>query len=135
MDELEHEVKRLMDFFNITRSESQAQSISDWWGRNRGDYLEALEDLPWDLMHMAMRRARRDLTYMPRPAEIRALVSSELARRQLAKMRLQTAGRIARSAIARPKPDAEVRPSLAVADVIQKITAAREMPIDKGDLE
>lgn len=61
-------------------------------------YFETLSDLPADLLALALRRTMKhhDYSVMPLPGDVRKQVRSELARRKLIALRLETARMFAR---------------------------------------
>lgn len=61
------------------------------WGHIAEFYLEALEDVPADLAREALRHVRRNVRFFPKPADLRAPIVEELARRQHIRLRLRLA--------------------------------------------
>jgi hypothetical protein len=61
-------------------------------------YVDLLSDLPHDLLFVGMRSALRDTAFFPKPAEIRAPIREELARRNHVVRRLGTALMLAEKA-------------------------------------
>jgi hypothetical protein len=73
------------------------------WDQMTPIYLDALADMPPDLLVEAVRRVIRNVKFFPKPAEIRTAIAEELALRKLAVMRLELAARLAK-----PEPGASI---------------------------
>lgn len=56
--------------------------LPDDWDETAEFYAEALEDLPRDLVHSALKHCRLSLKWFPKPSELRAPVEAELQRRR-----------------------------------------------------
>ena len=61
------------------------------WGRIAKFYLEALADVPADLVAETMRTARMTLKWFPKPSELRDCIPEEARRRRLALARMRVA--------------------------------------------
>jgi hypothetical protein len=61
------------------------------WDRIATFYLEAVADVPPDLLALALRRIRLESKWFPKPAEIRAAIDAELSERKTAAFRLRLA--------------------------------------------
>lgn len=59
------------------------------WNETAEFYVEALEDMPADLVHSALKHCRLTLKWFPKPAELREPVQRELERRQTVLRRLK----------------------------------------------
>lgn len=68
------------------------------WGDIADFYLEAFEDVPLDLVQVALKHARKSLKFFPRPAELLAPIRGELEERRHAARRLRVAADRARRA-------------------------------------
>lgn len=70
------------------------------WSSIAGFYLEAVADVPADLVSEAFRRLRLNYRYpgFPKPADLRATVLDEMAQRRTILLRLKTAQLIAERA-------------------------------------
>jgi len=58
------------------------------WDDTADFYVEALEDLPADLVHAALKHCRLTLKWFPKPAEMREPIARELERRNTVLRRL-----------------------------------------------
>lgn len=65
------------------------------WDRAVGDYLEAFEDVPADLLLRACRHARLELKFFPKPAELRTPILEDLHERTHVLRRLRVAAKSA----------------------------------------
>jgi hypothetical protein len=72
------------------------------WSKVAPFYLEAFEDVPVDLVAVALKHVRKHSKFFPKPAELRAPITSELSARKRALTKL----RLAKGSI---KPLAEVK--------------------------
>lgn len=61
------------------------------WKEVAGFYLEAVADVPADLLALALKRVRMEVKWFPKIPEIRAAVETELAERKTAAFRLRLA--------------------------------------------
>lgn len=90
-------------------------------------YLEAFEDVPPDLVIKALKSARRNLKFFPKPSELRAPIVGELGER----MRALTKLRLAKGSIRPPSPVREPLTEEQEAKVREAVTvlehAARRM--------
>lgn len=60
------------------------------WDKVAPFYVEAIEDLPLDLLQEALSHVRRTCVFFPKPAEIRSSVAEKLRERLDAVVRLET---------------------------------------------
>jgi hypothetical protein len=75
--------------------------LPDNWDRVVGFYLEAFEGVPVDLVAAALKRVRQTCRFFPKPAELRAPIREEWAKRRQALVKLQ----IARGLAKEPEPE------------------------------
>lgn len=61
------------------------------WDKTAKFYLEALEDVPGDLVRSALREVRLTSKFFPKPAELRKPIGEEFARRKAAASLLKAA--------------------------------------------
>ncbi len=64
--------------------------VPDNWEKVAVFYLEAVEDLPKDLLEQALKHIRMNLKWFPKPCEIRAPVMDQLAKRKGIISKIQT---------------------------------------------
>jgi uncharacterized protein YceH (UPF0502 family) len=74
------------------------------WNDVAGFYLEAVADVPADLLALALKRVRLEVKWFPKIPEIRAAIDAELSERKTAAFRL----RLARQAAQREAENAPV---------------------------
>lgn len=73
------------------------------WNEVAGFYLEAVADVPADLLALALKRVRLEVKWFPKIPEIRAAIDAELSERKTAAFRLRLARQAAqREADSRP---------------------------------
>lgn len=60
----------------------------DNWSETAEFYLEALEDVPLDLVEKALKHVRLNLKWFPKPSELREPIREELAHRETTVSRL-----------------------------------------------
>lgn len=65
------------------------------WNDVAGFYLEAVADVPADLLALALKRVRMEVKWFPKIPEIRAAIDAELSERKTAAFRLRLAMRAA----------------------------------------
>lgn len=94
----------LLDAMNPPRNADAQDAMAEWWERNRGIYVEALADLPADLLAHASACVIRASPFMPKPADIRRHVERELGERASGLLRLQMARRCALQQAVRQGP-------------------------------
>jgi hypothetical protein len=85
------------------------------WDRIAGFYLEALADVPADLIPATMKNVRMTCKWFPKPSELRACIPDDARRRRLALARM-------RVALANAKPEPAV--------VRQPLTAEQQAALD-----
>ena len=56
--------------------------VPDNWNSTAIFYLEAVEDLPLDLLEKALKHIRMNLKWFPKPCEIRSPVAADLGKRK-----------------------------------------------------
>ena len=61
------------------------------WDQIAQFYLEAVSDMPLDLIRETLKQVRLNCKFFPKPAEIREPIREEMARRKAALSRLKTA--------------------------------------------
>lgn len=64
--------------------------LPDDWDDTAAFYVEALEDVPADLVQVALKHARLSIKWFPKPCELREPILDELARRRAVLTRLRT---------------------------------------------
>lgn len=63
--------------------------IPDEWEETAEFYIEAMEDVPLDLVQSALKHVRMTLKWFPKPSELRGSISLELDRRRHVLRRLE----------------------------------------------
>ena len=84
-----------------------AWTLPENWADIAKFYIEALEDVPHDLVEEALKHVRLNCTFFPKPAELRGPIAEALSERRAARDRLETV--LALGRFLEP-PDPEVDP-------------------------
>lgn len=64
--------------------------VPDNWEKVAAFYLEAVEDIPEDLLEVALKHVRMNRKWFPKPFEIREPILPELAKRKAIIGKIQT---------------------------------------------
>lgn len=124
-DAIANGLNTLLDAMNPPRTADAQLAMAEWWERNRGIYVEALADLPADLLAHASACVIRSSPFMPKPADIRKHVERELAERVTALVRLRHARVLAlRQQMTDPAPPDEDRDMVGIDEMMAEVRRA-----------